>query len=608
MFPPSFSLQLIQNFGLAAQTAARMAQDDPVLLALQTSRRLPHSLQVRAGWALSHLPGVGFHALGAQLQGLDFPDDAQAKLDAPIDSAAGFVGGIARFQRRICVEVAISYGLVDWRDENLPLITRARAAWDTGAVSEAIALAQTAGADSYAQRLLSERELLTAPLSCFHVSETKRPSFLSSQGKPGRESLTAIHLLTNSLPATQSGYTLRSQRLLEAIGQRGIQVKAFTRLGYPVMIGVLTAQKSVRVGEVLYRRCLPWRLGSMHFVRLRQWIAATLATLHRNKVAQGGACVVHTTTNYPNAIAAQSIAQALRAPWVYEVRGIMEETWASNKKTAHSRADAESSERFALIRARETEMMQRADHVLTLSGVMKNLLVQRGIAAEKITVVPNAVSNSLFALNLSPVEARAQFNLPAEGFWVGSVSSLVDYEGFDTLLRAVALLRAKGQDARALLAGAGTARPGLEKLAVEIGLELGKTAVFLGKISPEQAYTAHQTLDVFAVPRKNVQVTRSVTPLKPIEAMALGRPIIVSDIPPLTELIHNSVSAPVGLLAEAQNPASFATAIERLAHNQQLYDELTLAGREFAQTRTWQHNGLVVEEVYRNLVKECLGE
>ena len=46
-----------------------------------------------------------------------------------------------------------------------------------------------------------------------------------------------------------------------------------------------------------------------------------------------------------------------------------------------------------------------------------------------------------------------------------------------------------------------------------------------------------QSLDVVAVPRRDVEVARTVTPQKPIEAMALGRPVIVSDLPALRETV-----------------------------------------------------------------------
>lgn len=605
-----------RSVALAVQTVVRHAVDDPVLLALQISRKLPHALQITLGGVLSHLPGAGFQALGVQMCGGAFPAQARRALE---NETSGFW---ARLQKRISAEVAISYGEVDWRNTRIPLITRARTAWDMGAVSAAVELAEQAGARSYARRLRGEVELLTPGFTVQAQSQKggKEKSESPQQTPSASTKITALHLLTNSLPATQSGYTLRTQRLLHALAQKpNVEVVPFTRTGYPVIIGNLTATQNVTVENLTYRRVLPFRLGSTQAHRTGQfathvlrWVKTHLPTHallnFSPKTGEGaGGVVVHTTTNYPNALAAQSVAHALGAPWVYEVRGIMEETWVSNKKTADARQEAEQSERFSLIRARETEMMQAADHVLTLSTVMKDLLVRRGISAEKITVVPNAVDEALFTRDLTPESARQTLGLATDGFWVGSVSSLVDYEGFDTLLRTVALLRSRGVDARALLAGDGVARAGLEKTAQELGLQLGSTAVFLGKVAPEKAYIAHQALNVFVVPRKNVRVALSVTPLKPIEAMALGRAVVASDIPPLAELINNEVSAPAGLLAPPEDPEGFARQLDRLREDPELYRHVVESGRAFALTRTWAHNSQTIERIYSRLLKERNG-
>ncbi len=602
------SQDLLKNLFLAGQVAGRHLADDPVLLALQITRKLPYPLAQRVGACLGRLPGAGTRALGAQVRGERvFPDDAARLLrESPAErGAAGAHGGSLLsiwqgIQRRIAAEVALGFGVLDWRDESLPTVTRARAAWDAGYVSESIELAERAQKSGYASRLRGEALMLTpgwqVPL--------EKPGTKAPRANQDRENpkLSVLHLLTNSTPATQSGYTLRSQRLLEALLKKDISIKAYTRIGYPVMIGNLTAGAQAQDGPVIYERFLPTSLRGTQPQRLAQWAGGVLKKLSELQ-PQERPRLVHTTTNYPNGLVAQAVARQLGVPWVYEARGLMEETWVSNKKTEVAQSEAESSQRFSLIRNRETELMQRADHVVTLSETMKGLFVERGVAPENITVIPNAVDEKLFDQNLSPEQARAQLNLPAEGFWVGSVSSLVDYEGFDTLLRAVAQLRRKGADVRVLLAGDGVARSSLEALAQWLAEDpaVGEFAVFCGRLKPEQAYIAHQALNVFAVPRRNDRVCRSVTPLKPIEAMALGRPVLASDIPPLAELVHNGMTAPTGLLARAENPESFATALDEMMQDDAARAAYARAGRDFARSRTWAKNAEKLESIYEKL-------
>ncbi|ORC16452.1 hypothetical protein A7979_03780 [Rothia nasimurium] len=478
----------------------------------------------------------------------------------------------------------------------------ARALFSAGQVSDALTLARTDGRLRLAAKLEAEAQLLhptwrlslpTAPT----LTDAGQGAPASASHNPTAHQLRVLHLLTNSLPATQSGYTVRSHRLLKALAHRGVQLAVHTRIGYPVMVGGLTARDSVRVENLTYRRFLPWQLASTTTARLEQW-AAHLARTYDVQPPQ----LIHTTTHFHNALVAQALAERWGIPWVYEVRGVLEQTWLS-KQPPHLRKSAAESERFRLTRARETQMMRAAHRVVTLSETMKASLIERGLPTEKITVVPNSVDTALLEQGLSPQQARAQLGLPAHGFWVGSVSSLVPYEGFETLLRAVALLREQGADARVLLAGDGTSRVFLEELAGKLGLR--EAVLFLGRVTPERALIVHQALDVFAVPRTDDEVCRTVTPLKPVEAMALGRPVVVSDVPPLADLVCPAGVAPAGLTATPEDPESWAQALGALLRDEGARARLGAQGRALARERTWEEQSKAVTHLYTQLVNQC---
>lgn len=578
--------QLARNLLLVAQVASRHAVDDPALLALQTVRKLPHRAGRALGRALTRLPGAGTRALGQQILGAPvLPEPARQLLTHPVKEP------LPSFQRRIAAEVAVGYGLINRRDTSLPATVRARAAWDAGAVTEAVNIASAhPRARSYARRLAGEATALDP--------EFELTSLAPARPAPAEaEEIRVLHLLTNSLPATQSGYTLRSHRLLSSLAGAGVRITALTRLGYPVMVGGLFATDTATVDGLTYRRLLPARLGKTLPQRLQQTLTAALTAVQGQNID-----LVHTTTNYQNGLVAQGLARSLGVPWVYEVRGVMEETWVSGKKTETARSAAENSERFALLRARETQLCLAADAVVTLSQTMKDLLVARGVPAEKIVLAPNAVAESLFEQNLTPEQARQKLGLPTAGQWVGSVTSVVPYEGLDTLLRAVAILRAGGADVRALIAGDGIARSSLETLAVELGL--GEAAIFTGKLTPDRAALAHQSLDIFAVPRTKDRVCRSVTPLKPIEAMALGRPVVMSDIPPLAELVHNTVAPGAGRLFEAEDPDDLARVLGEFLADPAAREAAVRQGRAFARTRLWAHNAETLTALYRKMLNK----
>lgn len=581
---------LAKNTLVAGQFITGQVLEDPINLALNLVRKMPHSLGQKVAKTLTLLPGAGSQALGAQLQGArELPPAARRLLEA------GHQPGLhpwKSLQGRIAAEVAISYGAVDYRNPRLPASVRARTAWDRGDLSAALEISRQAPRlKALARKLEGEAQALEP--GWLPAPYTPQPQLPGQNPASGQ----VLHLLTNSLPYTQSGYTLRSHRLLSALAEAGSKLILYTRTGYPVLIGGLDAGPSSRVDQLTYRRILPLRLGKTLPLRLEQ----AVSTLYRAVASSGGVQVIHTTTNYHNGLVAAALARATGRPWIYEVRGIMEETWVSRQKGSEAQAAAEKSERFAKIRAKETELMQGADHLFTLSQTMKDLLVARGVAAEKITLLPNAVREELFQENLSPDSARQQLGLSREGIWVGTVSSLVAYEGLDTLLEATALLRNQGHDLRVLLAGDGTARPALEQLAQDLGI--APYVHFTGRLPQAQAPLAHQSLDIFCVPRTNDRVCRSVTPLKPIEAMALARPVVMSDIPPLAELVNNGLTGPTGLLAPPEDAAALAAVLACLVESEDLRASLAANGRDFARTRTWKRNAEIMQEVYRKLAQ-----
>ena len=589
---------LLRNLVLMGRTLAQHAVDDPVHLVVQGSRRVPRRAARALGVGIGAIPVTGARALAAYLEG----GEARARelCRRALRAPAGTPG------RRLAAEVALVVGGVDQDLGDLPAATRARALWKAGRTSEALESLDgpaTPGA-SAPDRGLRRRlrgEAATMRTDFRLAAPARGPAAPTAVVGPSGEALAhpgplrVLHVLTNSLPHTQSGYTLRTHRLLSALAGRGVVVDAVTRLGYPVLVGIPWGADVQELDGVRYRRALTARPGPDLPSRLQQqtdMMAAAARALRPR--------VLHCTTNYTNALMTEALARGLGLPWVYEVRGLLEETWAAGRPDHDA---ARASERFLALRAQETRMMELADHVVTLSGVMRDALVGRGIPAERITVLPNAVAERFFEREPDPEAARGELDLPAEGFWVGSVSSLVDYEGFDTLLRAVARLRAEGDDVRALLVGSGAAEPGLRALAAELGIS--SAVVFTGRVSAYQAVSYHRALDVFCVPRRDTEVCRSVTPLKPIEAMAAGTPVLLSDLPPLRELADAGPGgAPRGELFRPEDAEDLARGLGRLRAAEDRA-RLSRAAREFARTRTWSANAEVLENLYARLASEA---
>lgn len=105
--------------------------------------------------------------------------------------------------------------------------------------------------------------------------------------------------------------------------------------------------------------------------------------------------------------------------------------------------------------------------------------------------------------------------------------------------------------------------------------------------------------DVFVVPRIDERAARLVTPLKPLEAMALGVPLLVSDLPALREIIGGGAR---GSTFRAGDVTSLADELEQLHREPERARQLAVEARRWVETeRRWEVNGARYQAVYRTV-------
>ena len=554
--------------------------DDRVFFGMQLARRLPGPASRFVGHALGRLPGDASRAASAWLLGQE-------------TVAKSLVAG-SPSPSRLLGEIALNLGLLDEAESIAAAVPGAcalssRIEWTRGHIDEAIAILPDGARRT---RLLDERQCLQPqwwPEVSSHISARR---VRGNADHDRSQHPTALHVLTNSLPHTHSGYAYRSHTILTTLSEVGHQAAAITRPSYPVTIGRLSQGPVEVVDGVEYIRDVPLRPHPTPSERLREQSNRIAAEAHGR-----GAEILHTTTHYVNGLAAGAAAAAADLPWVYEVRGVLEETWAAAGGSPEERSARRDSQRFALMRAKEIEVASAADAVITLGETMREHLIAGGVPAETITLIPNSVSEAVVDTDVTraPAEVRRSLGLPDDGVWVGTAASIVGYEGLDDLVDAVILARSKGTDLRLLIAGDGVALPDLRERAAP----LGENAVFTGRVSQAQAIEYQLALDAIVVPRKDEPVCRLVTPIKPIEAMGLARPVVISDLPALRELVPDSA----GLWTPPESPQKLAELLTELAYDDPARARFGDNGRAHVlATRRWKEIGRRYGQVYSQLV------
>lgn len=402
-----------------------------------------------------------------------------------------------------------------------------------------------------------------------------------------------LYLLHNSLPHTSGGYATRSHGLALALRRSGVDLRPVTRLGFPLDLkkgAVTDAPDLDLVDGVPYARLATADRG-YGSTPLPQYLAdyaeAVIGVATRLRPA-----ILHAASNFMNGVVANFAAAALGLPSIYEVRGLWEITRLSRQP------EWGSSDQFQMLRAMETQAAMDASAVITITHALRRELVERGVPEERISVVPNSVDAERFTARPRDRELEDRLGL-AGRVVIGYVGSVVDYEGLDDLLVALSLLARRGvRDFAALVVGDGEAMSKLKQLAGE--LDLRDRILFVGRVPHEEVESYYSLIDIVPYPRKPLPVCEMVSPIKPFEAMAMEKAVVVSDVAALAEIVTDGET---GLLFPKGDVEQLSVALERLVLRPELRKELGARARAWVvRERSWSAAAQRVRELYGSLV------
>jgi glycosyltransferase involved in cell wall biosynthesis len=279
--------------------------------------------------------------------------------------------------------------------------------------------------------------------------------------------------------------------------------------------------------------------------------------------------VIHAASNHVNALPALLAARNFGIPFQYEMRGLWELTRVSRQP------GFENSQAFRQGLELEALVARSADRLFVISEQLgRYVQAQWGVAPERIGLLPNCVDAEKF----KPLDAAL-----VEPDTLGFAGSLIGYEGLDTLLEALALLAAQGRVVRLRIAGDGEARKALESLAQRLGL--GRQVAFLGRVAPEAAQAMIARSALVCLPRKPFEVCHIVPPIKLVEALAMGKPVIVPDLPVFRDELGLD---PPGWFFQSGDAASLAQVIDQVLSEPQRLSAMGQKARDYVLAqRTW---------------------
>lgn len=395
-----------------------------------------------------------------------------------------------------------------------------------------------------------------------------------------------LHVLDHSIPL-HSGYTFRTRSILRE--QRALGWETFHVTGSKHDSGDLREETvdGLQFYRTAYSASPLAKLPVLNQLQVIDGLERRLAEI----IPLVKPDVLHAHSPALNAIAALRAGKKFCIPVVYEVRAFWEDAAVDHGTST------EGGLRYRLTRALETHALKRADAVTTICEGLRRDIVARGIPADKITVIPNAVDIDKFAVGgVADQDLKGKLGLQGARL-IGFIGSFYAYEGLDILLRAVPALTAERPDLRVLLVGGGPEDARLRQMAKDLGI--ADKVVFTGRVPHEQVPMYYDLLDVLVYPRLSMRLTDLVTPLKPLEAMAQGRVLAASDVGGHQELI---VDGKTGVLFKADDPQALADKVGALADAQAEWPALRAAGRRFVESeRNWKASVDRYKSIYGRL-------
>ena len=409
----------------------------------------------------------------------------------------------------------------------------------------------------------------------------------------GAIEMKVLHVLESSIPDT-GGYTIRARAIIEHQRRKGLEPVVVTSPLFPTKgqkVGLehFDGVRYYRTNHITAPAAARSRLGSyvIRVMMLSRYRRAVLEIARKERPD-----IIHAHSSYTNAYAGMPAARRFGLPLVYEVRTL----WGESAVIEDGLQP--NSWKHRLVWHFELGAMRRADLVVPIAKGIREELIRRGVPPDKLEVVPNGVDCTTFIPG-SRDEVRACAAGLSGRFVIGFIGSIRRLEGLSTLLGAYAICRSQRSDIGLVIVGDGPERKVLEAHAARFGLP---SVLFTGNVPHAAVSSWYSIMDVLVYPRMRAVINERVTPLKPLEAMALGKVCAGSDVGGLMELIRHDDT---GVIFRSDDPDDLASTLLALMDDPARMERLRQAAHAFVKTeRDWSAIVPYYAELYERLIRQ----
>jgi glycosyltransferase involved in cell wall biosynthesis len=234
------------------------------------------------------------------------------------------------------------------------------------------------------------------------------------------------------------------------------------------------------------------------------------------------------------------------------------------------------------------------ERFIAVSETLKKALIEgHGISSERIVKIYNGIELDKFRPDLKQPNLKKQWGITPETPLIGAIGRMVWQKGFKFLIKAISDIMGVAPDARFLFVGEGPLRADLENLAQK--LNLYDRVIFTGFRSDIPDLLS--TMDVLVVPS-----LLEGFPMITLEAMAMAKPIIASDIPGIKEQIKDGES---GILVPPKDSKALATAILKILSSDEVAENIGSAARQTVEKKfSVDKMVMETERLYSSLLQD----
>ncbi len=434
------------------------------------------------------------------------------------------------------------------------------------------------------------RKALTYSFAPFESGLHQRDAGLAARDlSDDTRPLRIAYVLHNARPFNSGGYASRAEGVARGLAALGAELHIVTRPGFPddtQKQDSPPAPHEVIDGLNYHRMAAPALWSRPDPVYMMDAVAPIKALLSELKPD-----VVLAASNYLTARPAQIAAYQLGLPFVYEVRGFWEVTFMSKK------AGYRKSRSYWYKRHAEAQTARASDLVFTLTNAMKAELVERDVPSDLIRLAPNSVNPDVFEARARDDDLAHKLGIPSGVPVIGYIGTFADYEGLELLADACALLADEGVDFRLLMVGSEKteAAGGLGPITRYVQKQADKSGftdklIMPGRVPHDMTPSYYSLIDVVTLPRYRKPVTEMVSPIKPFEAMAMSKCLLVSGVAALAEIVEQGQSedGQTGFVFEPDDKHALKDALKPLLRDPELRAATGARAREWVTAnRSW---------------------